>query len=630
MRYNRVNGILTKEIPKEHRTLDQPERRKIHNPPYIRLLQWLLYAIAILAFTWPVYRAFLNIEITDNEAWNAYFADAAMGKMPLYPSTAQLITNNYPPLSFYIVGLAGRLIGDPVLAGRLLSLISVIAIATAIALSVRRLGGTQAAAVISAAFYIAMMSRFFRSYVGLNEPQLLSHAIMAFGFLAFLGARSRDRGYVMPVLVMAFAGFVKHNIIAMPLTAFAWLGMNRRREALKCLCVAAVVIVTGIAICYVSFGRDFFLNILAPRHYSLKKAIRSFKDLQWVSVGLVACVCNGCARWHDRSVRLCTGLIAIALAAFFLERTGAGVWTSAQFDLVIAVAIGLGLAYTQVPLWPLARRFPPAVSQAILLLVVCARLLVPKELEPIRLLVDRRFKNEIAIREQAMADSVERVRETPGDVLCPALISYRAGKPFAVDKFNAKQRMSAGAFRDAVTARVAAGTLTIVKTDPRARWTKPFRVNPVPPAELKKWDVWVGDWTLSGTAKDTPTGPEYKVNWYLHGHWIVNGFFVQVDQTWKGNGQELNNMEIFSYDPVKKIHTVSGFSGDGWSWALTATFDKTTTTEEGVATGPDGAVVTSCIGWQFSSDGKALSGTQQSEQNGVRWTAFTVKGTKSR
>ena len=321
-----------------------------------------------------------------------------------------------------------------------------------------------------------MMSRFFRSYVGLNEPQLLSHAIMTFGFLAFLGARSRGRGYVMPVVVMAFAGFVKHNIIAMPLTAFTWLAMNRRREALKCLCVAAVVIVTGIAICYVSFGRDFFLNILAPRHYSLKKAIRSVKDLQWVAVGLVACVCNGCAMWHNRSVRLCTGLIAIALASFFLERTGAGVWTNAQFDLVIAVAIGLGLAYTQVPLWPLARRFPPTVAQAILLLVVCARLLVPKELEPIRLLVDRRFKNEIAIREQAMAESVESVRKTPGDVLCPALISYRAGKPFVIDKFNAKQRMSAGAFRDAVTARVAAGTLTIVKTDRRARSTKPLQL----------------------------------------------------------------------------------------------------------------------------------------------------------
>src|SRR4029077_17151240 len=89
-----------------------------------------------------------------------------------------------------------------------------------------------------------------------------------------------------------------------------------------------------------------------------------------------------------------------------------------------------------------------------------------------------------------------------GTAACPALISYRAGKPFAVDKFNAEQRMSAGALpKDAVTARVAAGTLTIVKTDPRASWTNPFRLNPVPPAELKKWDVWVGDWTLSGTVK---------------------------------------------------------------------------------------------------------------------------------
>ena len=62
MRHNQVNGILLNEALKE-RALEQPGRRKIHNPRYLRLLQWLLYAIAILAFTWPVYRAFLNIEI---------------------------------------------------------------------------------------------------------------------------------------------------------------------------------------------------------------------------------------------------------------------------------------------------------------------------------------------------------------------------------------------------------------------------------------------------------------------------------------------------------------------------------------------------------------------------------------
>jgi hypothetical protein len=104
----------------------------------------------------------------------------------------------------------------------------------------------------------------------------------------------------------------------------------------------------------------------------------------------------------------------------------------------------------------------------------------------------------------------------------------------------------------------------------------------------KKWDAWIGDWALSGTAKDTSTGPEYKVDWYLHEHWILNGFFVQVDQTWKGNGKEIHSLEILSYDPVKKIHTSSGFSSDGSTWVLTATFDDVTTIEVGKAEGPDG------------------------------------------
>src|SRR4029077_19660071 len=137
----------------------------------------------------------------------------------------------------------------------------------------------------------------------------LSHAIMALGFLGFLRARSRDRGYVGPVLVMALAGFVKHNIIAMPLTAFAWLGLNRRHEFIKCLAVAAVVTVTGTAICYAAFGHDLFVHMLSPRQYSVRTAIQSYVNLQWVAVGLRACICNSCARWRDPSVRLCSGFI---------------------------------------------------------------------------------------------------------------------------------------------------------------------------------------------------------------------------------------------------------------------------------------------------------------------------------
>ena len=446
---------------------------KANDSWYLGVLRWTLYVIAIWSFAWTVYRAFLNIEIEPNEGWNAYFADAAMGRMPLYPSTHQLITNNYPPVSFYIVGLIGRFIGDPVLAGRLLSLVAVIAIAMAIALSVRRLGGSGVAARISGAFFVATMSRFFMPYVGMNEPQLLGDAIMAFGFLGFLIARSNDRGYVGPVLVMALAGFVKHNIIAMPVTVFLWLALYRRREAVKCFCVAAIAIMIGTAICYALFGENFFLNILSPRHYSLKRALRSFQELEWVSVGLVACLYNAWACRRDVNIQLCSCLIAIALGSYFLQKGGAGVDINAQFDLVMAVAMSFGLAFTQVSLWPVARHLRLEQAQAILLLAVCVRLLASKQLQPVRMVFDRSFINEIAIREQAMADSVQRVQQVPGDVLCPPLVSYRSGKPFTVDAFNVQQRISAGVLpKDAITARVAAGTLTTVEVDPRACWSR--------------------------------------------------------------------------------------------------------------------------------------------------------------
>ena len=470
MSNDQVNAMVN-DVIAEHRTIEQSETRNVDGLAYLHLIRWLLYVLAVVSFAWPVYRAFLNIEIENNEGWNAYFADAAMGKMPLYPSAAQLITNNYPPLSFYIVGLAGRLIRDPVLAGRLFSLVGTGAAAAAIALSVRRLSGTKAAAIISASFYVATMSRFFMPYVGMNEPQLLGEAIMAFGFLGFLVARSRDRGYVGPVVVMALTGFVKHNIIAMPLTALTWLGLNRRREFGKCVWAAAGVIVTGTAICYALFGRAFFFNMLSPRHYSVKGSLHSYQDLQWISVGLLACAFNGWASWRHPNVRLCSCFITIALASFFLQKTGDGVDLNAQFDLVIAVSIGLGLAYTQVPLWPLARRFSPARAQTILLLAICARLLVSKQFQPVRVVADPRFRDEIATRQRVMAEEVERVRRMPGEVLCPLLVSYRAGKPFVVDTFNAEQRISAGVLpKNAISGRVAEGSLTIVEVDERARW----------------------------------------------------------------------------------------------------------------------------------------------------------------
>ena len=149
--------------------------------------------------------------------------------------------------------------------------------------------------------------------------------------------------------------------------------------------------------------------------------------------------------------------------------------------------------------------------------------------------------------------------------------------------------------------------------------------NPKPAPELKQWD-WIGDWSFLGTAKDTQTGPEYNFDWHMHGRWILDGFFGQLDNVIKGNGSETRSVEILSYDPIKKIHAVSGFQNDGATWTTTFTFDKETSLEKVTMISSEGKVITCRITWVFSIDRMAVSGTTECD-DGSSWR---VKGTKSK
>jgi hypothetical protein len=152
---------------------------------------------------------------------------------------------------------------------------------------------------------------------------------------------------------------------------------------------------------------------------------------------------------------------------------------------------------------------------------------------------------------------------------------------------------------------------------------------PVPPPEMKQWDLWVGDWTMVGTAKDAPSEPEYQLQWRMQGRSILGGFFVEVSSTWNGKGPELSFLEILSYDPVQSIHAISGFASDGTTWVGTAAFSDGTSKDTGTDTGPDGKTTRWRNTWTVSPDGMSVSGKEEREQDGTWWTAFTVHGTRS-
>ena len=108
-----------------------------------RLDALLFCTVPLLAFLLlgPLLLIPLHVPLGYNEGWNAYLAARAIGLQdgPLYPPADTLVFNNYPPLSFYLVGLIGRGLagGDVIVAGRVVALASLLASAVGIT---RRVG----------------------------------------------------------------------------------------------------------------------------------------------------------------------------------------------------------------------------------------------------------------------------------------------------------------------------------------------------------------------------------------------------------------------------------------------------------------------------------------------------------
>jgi hypothetical protein len=410
------------------------------------ILIWSIVALAALFLVWPVWRAFFPMEIWGNEGWNAYHADAAMrGAAQLYPPSDGLVANNYPPLSYYVLGWLGRLFGDPLYVGRAVSILSTLAIGVAAAAVVRQFGGSRAGALIAGFWFVATLARFFEFYVGMNEPQLFGLAVMAAGFAWFWKRQAQGRAVEPAVLVMVLAGFIKHNFIALPLVALLWLWLDNWRLGLRATVVGAAASALGLAICALMFAPNFIPDMFFPRTYHLARAFSTFGRLQFI---LPAMALWAVWVWHERRstpARFTAMLIGIALPLCLLQKSGAGVDENAQFELIFATAVGIGLAYDGLLRDPLRSGWSPQTITAVVLGILIVRLLISSRLEFAYVLASPQYRAQAA--EHAAVTRAEAVRTAtiPGPVGCSNLVVCRmAGKPFVYDHFYITQLVETG------------------------------------------------------------------------------------------------------------------------------------------------------------------------------------------
>jgi hypothetical protein len=406
----------------------------------------LLALTAAWFLAWPLWRASFLIEIWPTEGWNAYFQDAAATGRPIYPAIDSLVGNNYPPLSFYAIGIVGKLLGiDNLFVGRAFSLIALGAIAVEIYLAVRILVGGRAGAAVGALWYLAIMARNSTVYVGTNDPQLAGEAIMGAALVWFLSRCRAGRSPTPALLLMVLAGFWKHNMVAIPATAILWLFVIRSRFAVRAMVTSAVACALAIAGCVAVFGSTFLFDLLATRQYALSNLIGNIGHLQWLALALLIWAGWALDNRKSEAARF-TGLhIGLSLVACLLQWFGHGVGLNAEFDLILALGIGIGVVFTRIETTRVAKRIGARWSRDLLVTVLLLRLVAADRQETVLLMLSGEFRSRVYAHQQAILADATQVAALPGDVACEVkLVCRRAKKPFAVDEFKMEELVATG------------------------------------------------------------------------------------------------------------------------------------------------------------------------------------------
>jgi hypothetical protein len=386
----------------------------------------------------------LKISLDPNEGWNAYHAAAAIAGQTLYPDTSSFMTNNYPPLSFYTTGLLGKTVGDNIVAGRILSLTSFLLVSGGIAILARKWSCRRSEALFTALFFAASLL-LFSDYVGMNDPQLLGHALQISGLVLLVVPRRESHLNDIAVAALFVAGwFVKHNLVALPLASIIWLSTRDQVRAKRLVAITLAMIASGLLIFRLTFGVDLISRLTSPRIYDIYYLLTSVRTwLPWAGLPLATTFAFGIRFRHDDGPMFAAVYALAGTIVGVVLSGGAGVDANAMFDADIAIALGAGLAVAKLRTtgggW---RAASPWLTVALAI--------------PFALGLTTNFEGDWPtgdfwlhpMQNEASHSkaNIAWLKLHPGRVMCETLaLCYWAGKTAEVDVFNLDQQFETGA-----------------------------------------------------------------------------------------------------------------------------------------------------------------------------------------
>jgi hypothetical protein len=383
----------------------------------------------------------LHVALNPNEGWNALHTQAWLAGRALYLDPAGPVLNNYPPLSFGIVAVLGRLTGDLIVAGRILSLVSLLVVATFSGIIACMLAGARAAGWFAGLLVLATFLVGYTDYVAMNDPQMLALALSTLGLWTLARWWGSTQALATAMVLMLLAGLTKHNMIALPTATLLALWLESPRRGVVVAVGGVIATAISLGLIYAVWGPESIGSLLAGRQWKALYLAQNIQRGMPVLAFQLATILAGYGLLARRGPeRLLLIYAAVALAIAWFTGGGAGVYYNCFFDLAVASCTLTGII-TYRAMEGLAGRYPQARFLPLALVLGIAMLAIKPWLTARWNLQG----GDAAALAAVTATDVARIREVPGPVACEtSALCYWAGKGFELDYFNARQAVLTG------------------------------------------------------------------------------------------------------------------------------------------------------------------------------------------
>ena len=409
------------------------------------MLGIVLEFLALVAI--PLCSIPFHISRNYNEGWNAYFAQAAISGGVLYPSVDSMMINNYPPLSFYIIGAVGKLVGDNIVAGRMIAFLALMVIARNVFEFSRWLGADRMLAGLSMGVFLLGIYTLMPQYIALNDPGFLAHAFVTSAGLVFLRARESRlwQGMFFSALLMLMGGLIKHNTISLPLAFCAYTAFNDRRRLGVFLITSMVIGMIAGVVAYSIWGMAMLDGVLFhARQKSIQRSMSMlFYDLPFLLLYIAMTIIAWLLRKDRQKFSFVLWYLVWSMFNAFWMFSGVGVNQNVMCDTIISLSLGTTIFIVAIN--DVANRFSTIHGK----IKVFAVILVSVPWMATSLLIYLNNPYITTLAQILDAPKWERLSETlarsKGPVACETLaICYWAHKPMEIDFFNYGQKLVTG------------------------------------------------------------------------------------------------------------------------------------------------------------------------------------------